>query len=359
MEKNMSYLFIDRFSLHDISKKYILLGFLLLTFFLNGCGDQKNQLNVFTWSGYVSDEIREGFEAEFGVNVVVDTYGSNEDLLAKISAGATGYDIIMPSDYMVSKMMKENLLAELNRDNIPNFKNISPVFINKYFDPGNRYSVPYTFGTAGIAYDSSLISPAPDSWTVLWDTKYKNQFSMLDDPRETPAVAMKILGYSLNTTDPEQLRQSKEKLIAQKPLVKQYKSEAEELLIAGDVVMAHCWSGDAFRAAEKRSSIRYIIPKEGSSQFIDTVCIPKSAPHKDLAEKFINYLLRPEVNAKISAFTMYATCVPAAKEHLPEDLLNHKYIYPSEEVLESLEWIKDLGDFTQQYSRAWDEIKAK
>ncbi len=355
----MIHISINRFSMQEMSIRHILLGFLFLTIFMYGCVDQKNQLNIFTWSGYVSDEIRSGFEKEFGVNVVVDTYGSNEDLLAKISAGATGYDIIMPSDYMVSKMLKGNLLAELDHDNIPNFKNLSPLFLNKYFDPENRYSVPYTFGTAGIAYDSSVISPAPDSWTVLWETKYKNQFSMLDDPRETPAVALKMLGYSINTTDPEQLRQAKEKLIAQKPLVKQYKSEAEELLIAGDVVMAHCWSGDAFRAAEKRPAIHYVIPKEGSSQFIDTVCIPKSAPHKDLAEKFINYLLRPEVNAKITAFTKYGTCVPAAKEHLPEDLQKHEFIYPTAEVMESLEWLKDLGDFTQQFSRAWDEVKAK
>ncbi len=354
----MLYLSYNRFSHSNMLKGSIILGFLFLTIFVSGCGDQEKQLNVFTWSGYVSDEIRSGFEKEFGVKVIVDTYGGNEALLAKLSAGATGYDIIMPSDYMVSIMIKKNMLAELNRDNIPNFQNIGPSFLGKYFDAKNRYSVPYTFGTAGIAYDSSVITPDPDSWTVLWDEKYKNQFSMLDDPRETLGVALKLLGYSLNTTEPEQLREAKEKLIAQRSLVKQYKSEAEELLIAGDVAMAHCWSGDAFRAAEKRPSIRYIIPKEGSSQFIDTVCIPKSAPHKALAEKFINYLLRPEVNAKISAFTLYGTCVPKAKEFLPEELLKHKYIYPSKEVLESLEWIKDQGDFTPQYSRAWDEIKA-
>ncbi len=349
----------NRFSLSNMLIIYTLLGFLLFTFFVSGCGDQEKQLNVFTWSGYVSEEIRSGFEKEFGVKVIVDTFGDNEALLAKLSAGATGYDIIMPSDYMVSIMIKEDLLAELNRDNIPNFQNISLLYLGKYYDPDNLYSVPYTFGTAGIAYDSSVVSPAPDSWTVLWDEKYKNQFSMLDDERETLGVALKLLGYSLNTTDPEQLRQAKEKLIAQRPLVKQYKSEAEELLMAGDVVMAHCWSGDAFRAAEKRPSIRYVIPKESSSRFIDNVCILKSAPHKELAEKFINYLLRPEVNAKVSAFTLYGTCVPAAKKHLPEDLLKHKFIYPSKEILESLEWIKEQGDFTPQYNRAWEEIKAK
>ena len=265
----------------------------------------------------------------------------------------------MPSDYMVSILIKQNLLGELNRDNIPNFQNISPLFLGKYFDAENQYSIPYTFGTAGIAYDSAVVSPAPDSWAVLWDTQYKNQFSMLDDQRETIGAALKLLGYSLNTTDPDQIKAAKEKLIAQKPLVKQYKSEAEELLIAGDVVMAHCWSGDAFRATEKRPTIRYVIPKEGSSQFIDAVCIPKSAPHKALAEQFINYLLRPEVNAKITAFTKYGTCVPTAKEFLPEHLREHKFIYPPKEVLESLEWLKDPGDFTRHYDRAWEELKAK
>ena len=339
--------------------RYILLALILLTLFTGNSDGQKKQLNVFTWAGYVSDDIREGFEKEFGVTVLVDTYASNEDLLTKLLAGATGYDIIMPSDYMVSILIKQNLLEELNRANIPNFQNISPLFLGKYFDPDNQYSIPYTFGTAGIAYDSAIVSPAPDSWAVLWNQQYKNRFSMLDDQRETLGAALKFLGYSLNTTDQAALKAAKEKLIAQKPLVKQYKSEVDELLIAGDVVMAHCWSGDAFRAAETRPTIRYIIPKEGSSQFIDTVCIPKSAPHQALAEQFINYLLRPEVNAKITAFTKYGTCVPTAKEFLPEHLREHKLIYPPKSVLESLEWLKDTGDFTRHYDRAWEEIKAK
>ena len=339
--------------------RYILLVLILFALFMGDSIGQKEQLNVFTWAGYVSDDIREGFEKEFGVTVLVDTFASNEDLLTKLMAGATGYDIIMPSDYMVSILIKQNLLEDLNRDNIPNFGNISPLFLGKYFDPENRYSIPYTFGTAGIAYDADVISPAPDSWAVLWDEQYKNRFSMLDDQRETIGAALKLLGYSLNSTDPEEIRAAKEKLIEQKPLVKQYKSEAEELLIAGDVVMAHCWSGDAFRATEIRPSIRYVIPKEGSSQFIDAVCIPKSAPHKALAEQFINYLLRPEVNAKITAFTKYGTCVPTAKAFLPENLREHQFIYPPKEVLESLEWLRDPGDSTRHYDRAWEEVKAK
>ncbi len=350
---------LSSFSSRFMSWLSVQLGLILFLVFLIGCGEQKEQLNVFTWANYVNEEIRTGFEKEYGVTVIVDTYGSNEDLLTKLSAGATGYDIIMPSDYMVTRMIHQNLLAELNRSNIPNFQNLSPVYLDKYFDPKNKYSVPYTFGTAGIAYDSSVVSPAPDSWSVLWDEKYKNKFSLLDDPRETPGVALKLLGYSINTTDLEQLGQAKEKLLEQKPLVKQYKSEAEELLIAGDVVMAHCWSGDAFRAADQKPNIRYVIPKEGSSQFIDNVCIPKDAPNKELAEKFIDYLLRPEINAKITVFTKYGTCVEGAKEHLPEALQKHEYIYPSAEVIKTLERIKDPGEFLQQYDRVWEEVKAK
>lgn len=339
--------------------RYICFVFILLVLF-SGCSTgEKKQLHIFTWASYVIDDIREGFEEEYGVKVFIDTYASNEDLLAKLLAGATGYDIIMPSDYMVSILIKQNLLAELDRENIPNFQNIGPLFLNKYFDPENRYSVPYTFGTAGIAYDSAVISSAPESWNVLWDPQYRNRFSMLDDQREALGAALKMLGYSYNTTDQKELEAAKEKLIEQKPLVKQYNSETEELLIAGDVIMAHCWNGDAFRAAETRSTIRYTIPKEGSSQFIDTLCIPKSAPNQELAEAFINYLLRPEINAKIADFTKYGTCVPAAKEYLPERLRQHKFIYPEKEVMESLEWLKDVGDFTRHYNRAWEEIKEK
>ncbi len=339
---------------------WTLFAVMLLTLCIGQHSDgQKRQLNIFTWASYINDDIRSGFEKEFGANVTVDTYASNEDLLAKLQAGATGYDIIMPSDYMVSILIKLDLLAALSRQNIPNWQNISPLFLGKYYDVQNRYSVPYTFGTAGIAYDSDVVSPAPDSWAVLWDAKYHNQFSMLDDQRETLGAALKLLGYSLNTTDENELNAAKAQLIAQKPLVKQYKSEAEEVLAAGDVVMAHCWSGDAFRAAETRPSIRYVIPKEGSSQFIDTVCIPKSAPHKTLAEQFINYLLRPDVNAKITALTKYGTCVPAAKQYLPQHLREHEFIYPTAEVLDTLEWLKDPGEFTKHYNRAWEEIKAR
>jgi spermidine/putrescine-binding protein len=332
----------------------------LLTILLIGCGEERpKQLNVFTWANYVSDEIKSGFEKEFNVRVVVDTFANNEDLLTKLQSGASGYDIIMPSDYMVAIMIKENLLAELALHNIPNFKNISPQFKGKYFDPENRYSLPYTWGTAGIGYDSSVVNPPPESWSILWDERYSRKFSMLDDQRETIGVALKLLGYSVNSTNLEELMAAKQKLIEQKPLVKQYKSEADEILSSGDVIMAHCWSGDALRAAATRPTIKYVIPKEGTTQFIDTICIPKSAPHKAVAEQFINYLLRPEINAKITEFTKYGTCVSEARNYVSQALRNEPGIYPSEEVLSKFESLRDLGDFTPNYDRAWTEVKAK
>ena len=337
-----------------------LLCSVLLAALIVGCDrEEQKQLNVFAWAKYVGDEIKSGFEDEFGIRVVVDTFASNEDLLTKMQSGVSGYDIIMPSDFMVAIMIKENLLVALDRQNIPNFKNISPQFRGKYFDPENRYSIPYTWGTAGIAYDSSIVTPPPDSWSVLWDEAYHRKFSMLDDTRETIGVALKLLGYSVNTVDPQELTAAKERLLEQKSLVKLYKSEADEVLSSGDVVMSHCWSGDALRAATARSSIKYVIPKEGTTQFIDTICIPKSAPHKATAEQFINYLLRPEINAKITEFTKYGTCVVEARNYVSEDLRNHPGIYPSENILSKFESLMDLGDFTPNYDRVWTELKAK
>ena len=339
-------------------KQQILCGVFIVL--LAGCGGaEQKQLNVFAWANYVSDEIRSDFEKEFDARVVVDTFASNEDLLTKLQSGASGYDIIMPSDYMVGIMVKQGLLAKLDWENIPNYNNISPQFLGKYYDPENLYSIPYTWGTAGIVYDSSKVKPPPDSWSVLWEKRYAGRFSMLDDQREVIGAALKWLGYSVNTTNREELAAAKRMLIEQKPLVKLYKSEADEILSSGDVDMAHCWSGDAFRAAEKRRNLEYMIPKEGSTQFIDTVCIPASAPHKDLAEKFINYLLQPEINAKITNFTKYGTCIGAARDYVSEKLRNQPGIYPSEEALSKMESLIDLKDFTVHYNRAWEEIKAR
>lgn len=333
------------------------IGGLVLLLVVAGCGEQKQELNLFVWPDYITDEIAEGFEAETGVKVIVTTFDSNESLLARLQAGAKGYDLIMPSDYMASIMIQQELLEELNQQNIPNLSQITR-FQRPYFDPDTRYAIPHNWGSAGIAYDSAAYPDLPQSWTVMWDEAYRGKVSMLDDMRETLGAALKLLGHSVNTGEQAKLDAAKRKLIEQKPLLKKYDSQSAEALLAKEVSIAHAWSGDAFRAATDMPSVRYFIPKEGSTVFIDTLCIPKGAPHKESAEKFIDYLLRPETSAKFTEYTKYATCVGASRDHVSAELQNDPTIYLPDDAIARLEWLKDLGEFLPNYDRAWTEVKA-
>jgi spermidine/putrescine-binding protein len=319
---------------------------------------QAKEIHVFTWANYISQSTTDGFNKEFGVKVIVDTYASNEDLLAKLQSGATGYDLIFPSDYMVAIMIKENLLSPIDISNVPNFKNISGRFKGLYYDPGNKYSIPYVWGTAGIAYDSKKVSPSPDSWAALWNAKYKGQISMLNDMRETLGASLKLLGYSLNSTDAQQLTKARNKLIEQRSLVKKYESETTDLLVAGEVALAHAWSGDAIRAAKEKPSIKFVVPKEGATIFADNICIPKLSKEKHTAEIFINYILRPEISATVTDFTQYASCNEASKKFVKKEILSNPGVFPPEAALNKLEWIKDVGAAIKLYDRAWTEVKS-
>ena len=308
-----------------------------------GCAQQKSERKVsgFVWPDYRTEESGQGLEQETGIRALVTTYDSNEILLALLQAGATGYDVIMPSDYMASIMIQQGLLAPLDKANIPNLKHITR-FRNAYFDPEMRYAVPYDWGTAGIAYDSEAYPNLPRTWAVFWDESYRGRTSMLDDMRETLGATLKLRGYSENSKNLDELNAAKQKLIEAKPLLKRFDSQAAEVLLAGDAVISHAWSGDAFRAATEKSSVRYFIPKEGSTVFIDTICIPKGAPHKKAAEQFINYVLKPEVAAKFTNHAQYATTVDAAREFVDETLRNNPIIYLPEDTFDRLEWLKDL-----------------
>ncbi len=322
------------------------------------------ELHVFNWSDYIDPQIYTDFEAEYGVKVIEDTFASNEDLLAKLQAGATGYDIIVPSDYMVSIMAELDLLAEIDYDNVPNFVNIAPKFKDPPYDPGNKYSVPYQWGTTGIGYNSEAFDEPPGSWAYLFDpdvaSQYAGKMSMLNDERETIGAALKYLGYSLNTTNEQELEEAKQVLIRQKEWVKTYDSEQyEDLIAANELLLAHGWSGDFFMAAEEDDRIWYVIHKEGAVIWADNLCIPKSSKNKYTAEVFINYLLRPEVGAKISNFTWYASPNKAAEAFIDAEILEEPAIYPPPEVMERLEWIRDVGDALPLYERIWTEIKAE
>ncbi len=322
------------------------------------------ELHVYNWSEYIDPEIYSDFEQEFGVKVIEDTFSSNEDLLAKLQAGATGYDLIVPSDYMVAIMIELDLVSELNYDNIPNFKNIDDLFKDPPYDPGNKYSVPYQWGTTGIGYNADELDEPPDSWGYLFDPEmaapFAGKMSMLNDSREAMGAALKYLGYSVNSTNEQELEEAKQVLIRQKEWVSAYDSDGfEDLLAAGEVMIGQGWSGDYFAAAEDAPQVWYIIPMEGGVIWTDNLAIPKTASSQYTAEAFINYLLRPEVGAKITNYTWYGSPNKASSEFIDPEILEEPAIYPPPEVMAKLEFLRDVGEATAIYDRMWTEIKTE
>jgi len=334
---------------------------------LAACGgkDEKlaTELYLYNWSEYIEPQVLADFEQEYGVKVVEDTFASNEELLAKLQAGAGGYDVIVPSDYMVEIMIEEGLLAELEHGNLPDLGNLDPKFNSLPYDPELTYCVPYLWGTTGIGYNSDVFDDPPDSWAYLFDpelaAEYAGQMTMLNDVRESFGAALKYLGYPLNSTNEDELMQARDLLIQQKQWIYSYDAEQyEDLISANETVIAHGWSGDFIMIAEEDERIWYAIPREGGVIWADNLCIPKSAPNQYTAELFINYLLRPQVAAANSNFAWYASPNAAATEFIDAEVLEEPAIYPPPEVMDNLEWLEDVGEATPFYERLWTEVKA-
>ncbi len=326
----------------------------------DGKGDAKVTLHLFTWSDYTEETAVKEFERRFGVRVVTDTFGSNEELLAKLQGGASGYDLVVPSDYMVSILIKQGLLAELDRAKIPNLAHVYKHLKDLYYDPQNTYSVPYLWGTTGIGYNADLVTPPPESWQALWDARYKGKISLLNDEREVFGMALRAAGESLNATEPAKLEAAKVRLMAQKALVKTYTSENyDQLLVSGEVALAHGWSGTIMRAADERPSIKYVIPKEGGTIWQDNLCVLKLSKHRDEAMTFINFLLEPQIAALTTSKVKYASASEEARLFVPKEIAQNPAIYPPESVVARLEWIKDVGEAIKLYDRAWTELKVK
>lgn len=317
------------------------------------------ELNIYNWSDYIAEDTIPNFEREFGVEVNYDTYEDNEALLAKLQSGATGYDIVVPTGYMVEIMLKQGLLAPINHENIPNLSGVSKELADPPFDPGRKHTVPWQWGTTGFAYNSKKVSGKVDSWKLLWDPKYRGKITMLDDMRSAISVALKLLGYSLNSTSEKELMEAKKLLLEQKPLLKAYISApVKSLLISGEVWLSQLWVGDTLMAKDENDDIEYCIPKEGCEIWDDNLAIPKTAPHKYTAEVWMNYSLRPEVSAAVSNYVHYATPVEAAKKLINKEDLSNPGIYPSPEVMKRLEFQKDVGEATRIYDQTWTELKA-
>ena len=319
----------------------------------------ERELNLYNWSDYVAEQTIPRFEKRFGVKVTQDFYASNEELLAKLQAGGTGYDVIVPSDYMVEIMAKSEVIQPLDLDRIPNFKNVGENFRRLPYDPENRYSVPYQWGTTGILYNQKEIGEV-DSWDAMWNPEFKGKIGMLNDVRETVGAALMRLGYSINSTDPDELAEAEESLKEQKPLLRGYFASTENrpAVQNGDLLLGHVYSGDAFLAMVENKDLSYAIPKPGATRWTDNMAIPVGAPHVDLAHKFINYILDPKVGAELSNYTYYNTPNEAALPMIDEELRRLPGYTPSQEVFDRLQIIEDVGEATRLYERIFTEVKS-
>ncbi|MDL1910651.1 spermidine/putrescine ABC transporter substrate-binding protein [Chloroflexi bacterium CFX6] len=332
------------------------------------CGDKSQlaeRIYLYTWVEYIDPAIKDQFKEECGVEVVETNFDSNETLLATLQAGGADYDIIVPSDYMVQILIDEGMLMELDFNIIANIKNMDDLNVNQYFDPEQKYTVPWFWGTSGFAVDTNVVTEYTDSWSMMFDpnSPYCGKISMLDDQRETLGAALMYLGYSINDTDPAHLEEAKNLLIEQSKCVKAYDSQTnDDLIISGETVLAHIWTGDAILAGLPdyggREGIVYVIPQEGCTIWQDNMAIPVGAPNPYTAMVFMNYAQIPEIAAQNAEFVGYGTPNAAAKEFMDPDILADEGIYPPPEVEARLQWIEDVGDALELYDRIWTEFKA-
>lgn len=335
----------------------LLLSILLLAVFATACGESKPSLNVYNWGDYIDMDVIADFEKEFDIKVKYDTFATNEDLYVKMKQGSSSYDVVFPSDYMIERMIREDLLVKLDKYNIPNILKIDDKFIGLDYDPKNEYSVPYMWGTVGIIYNTKMINEDIDSWADLWNEKYKGEIIMLNSQRDTLAVALKKLGYSMNTRDLNQLEEAKQELIKQKPLVEAYLGDqVKDVIVGNDAAMAVVWSGDAVVMIRDNPDLKYIIPKEGTNLWFDAMVIPKTGKNKEMAEKFIDFMSRPDISARNAEYIGYSTPITEAVELLPEELRESTVAYPTDEMIGDTEVFKDPLDIIKVYDKIWTDI---
>lgn len=319
---------------------------------------------VYNWGEYLDPKTIELFEEETGISVTYEEYETNEIMYPKIVSQAIAYDVVCPSDYMIQCMIENDLLSEINWENIPNIKNMDTTYMeqSKSFDPENKYSVPYCVGTVGILYNKSMVKEPVDSWDILWDPKYKDSILMQDSVRDAFAVALKRLGYSINATEVDQLVAAKDNLIQQKPLVQAYVvDQVRDKMIGNEAALGVIYSGEAGYTQRENPNLEYVIPKEGSNVWIDSWVIPKNAKNKENAEKFINFMCRPDIALMNFEYLTYSTPNLKAREMIEdEDIRNSKILFPEPEDLTNCETFQFLGDDVDSYyNELWNKVKSK
>ena len=317
-------------------------------------GPIEDRLNVYNWSDYIAPDTIAGFEREFGVRVSYDTFESSEELLARLQAGASGYDVVMPSTHIVAALVGSGIALPLSTRYLPNLVNLAPFVHGLPHDPALTHTVPWLWGTTGIAYREDLVGQAPASWGTFQDARLRRKMTMLDDMRDVLGSWLRFRGRSLNSIIPAELEAAKQDAVAAKANLRAFVSApVKAQLIAGDVEVAQLWNGDSAQAAREQPAIRFVLPGEGGTLWIDSMMIPRSAPHKRAAHEFINYALRAEVGAGIARATGYGTPNQAAMA-----LLADPVPYPTERELARLEIQNDLGRASELWDRIWTEVKS-
>ncbi len=329
--------------------------------------EEEITINVFNWGEYISDgsdgtlDVNAEFEKRTGIKVNYSNYETNEAMYSKLKNGGASYDIVIPSDYMIARLIKEDMVEKINFDNIPNLQYIDEKFKNGNvsFDPTGEYSVAYTWGNVGLVYNSSVITEAPDSWNALWNEDYKGKIIMFNNPRDAFAIAQKLLGYSFNSTDPAQWQAAYDKLQEQKPLVQGYfTDEIFNKMESGEASIAPCYAGDFLVMRENNPDLRFVYPKEGFNSFVDSICIPKGSKNKEAAEAYINFLCDPEIalaNIEYIGYSSPNTAVLAMEDY---SLMDSKEAYPDAETLARGEGFQMLDTETQSLmDELWGSLK--
>jgi len=326
-------------------------------FALAGCNASSGEkLVVYNWEDYIGEEVLEMFEKETGIKVVYDVFESNESMYAKVK-NSGGYDILFPSDYMIERLIKENMLEKIDMSNVPNAVHIDNRFKNMAYDPTDEYAVSYMWGTVGITYNTKMVTETVDSWDILWDPAYAGQIFMYNSQRDAFAAALKRLGFSVNTRNVEELNAARDSLMEQLPLVQAYISDAvKDKMIGNEGALALTYSGDVLYCLKDNPDLAYAIPKEGSNIWCDGMVIPKGAKNKANAEKFIDFMCRPEIAAINSEYIGFATTNIDALQYIDEEFASHPAYWPDDETLDRCEIFYDLGDFIKEYEKAWNEI---
>lgn len=322
-------------------------------------------LKVYNWGEYISNGdddslnvIKEFEKQNPGVKVEYTTYATNEEMYAKIASGSADYDILIPSDYMIGKMIKEDMLAKLDFNNIPNYSKIDEQFKNLEFDPQNEYSVPYTWGTVGIIYNTTKVDGVVDSWNILWDTNYTDQILMFNNPRDSFGIAAMMLGYSQNTTNRDEIVEMADLLKAQKAVIQAYvMDEIFPKMTNGEAALAPYYAGDALTMIDDNPDLDFVVPKEGTNLFVDSMVVPKTSKNKALAEKFINFMLDDEIAKANIEYIGYSTPMSSVRELLDDEIKDSPISYPDEEILDKCQTFSNLDDGTATFlQESWTEV---